>query len=347
MARGGINKTLVQMARDRLLAKGRHPSVDAVRVELGQTGSKATIHRYLKELESENPLKTNDLNEALTKFVASLAAQLQQDAEAVVEAAKTAHQSQVESLNQQLSQLRQSLLASQDRNQLLESQLSEAQRQANETSEEARRNALAYARTEQELSGQKSLNEQKDAHIRSIEEKHRHARESLEHFRASVKDQREQEARRHEQQLQQMQAELRQLNQTLSIKQTDIVQLNKANGELASEVKSLRRQLTKADSEQRQLESRNELTEQENARLRTEIEGLRQSAAHDYQEMKTLKKQLDEVAAEHKRLELTLAGVQAELAAKDQMFEKLSLRIPALKEPPVGADGSTPAIDQQ
>ncbi|MFN6505802.1 DNA-binding protein [Xanthomonas translucens pv. translucens] len=30
--------------------QGKHPSVDAVRVALSNTGSKTTIHRYLKEL---------------------------------------------------------------------------------------------------------------------------------------------------------------------------------------------------------------------------------------------------------------------------------------------------------
>lgn len=50
MARGGINKAVVQIAREALLARGQHPSIDAVRVELGNTGSKSTIQRYLKEL---------------------------------------------------------------------------------------------------------------------------------------------------------------------------------------------------------------------------------------------------------------------------------------------------------
>ncbi len=50
MARGGINKAVVQKARTALLARGEHPSIDTVRIELGNTGSKTTIHRYLKEL---------------------------------------------------------------------------------------------------------------------------------------------------------------------------------------------------------------------------------------------------------------------------------------------------------
>ena len=53
MARGGLYKNDVQKARDALRAQGKHPSVDAVRVALGNTGSKTTIHRYLKELEEE------------------------------------------------------------------------------------------------------------------------------------------------------------------------------------------------------------------------------------------------------------------------------------------------------
>ncbi|UIS31073.1 hypothetical protein KOJCDNHJ_04514 (plasmid) [Xanthomonas citri pv. punicae] len=42
MARSGLYKSDVQRARDRLRATGTHPSVDAVRVALGNTGSKTT-----------------------------------------------------------------------------------------------------------------------------------------------------------------------------------------------------------------------------------------------------------------------------------------------------------------
>ena len=38
MARGGVNKVNVQKARQAILARGEHPSIDAVRVELGNTG---------------------------------------------------------------------------------------------------------------------------------------------------------------------------------------------------------------------------------------------------------------------------------------------------------------------
>ncbi|KAF0254737.1 MULTISPECIES: DNA-binding protein [Pseudomonas] len=60
MPRVGITKAVVQNAREALLARGVHPSVDAIRVELGNTGSKTTIQRYLKELT------TPDLPKAVT-----------------------------------------------------------------------------------------------------------------------------------------------------------------------------------------------------------------------------------------------------------------------------------------
>jgi len=43
MARSGLYKSDVQRARDSLRAEGKNPSVDAVRVALGNTGSKTTI----------------------------------------------------------------------------------------------------------------------------------------------------------------------------------------------------------------------------------------------------------------------------------------------------------------
>lgn len=53
MARIGVYKSDVKKARESLLAQGKHPSLDAVRIALGNTGSKSTIHRFLRELEAE------------------------------------------------------------------------------------------------------------------------------------------------------------------------------------------------------------------------------------------------------------------------------------------------------
>lgn len=87
MARGGINKAIVQKARNSLLARDIHPSIDAVRIELGNTGSKTTIHRYLKELEDAERGRDAaliPLSEQLANLVSQLADQLEEEAQAAV-----------------------------------------------------------------------------------------------------------------------------------------------------------------------------------------------------------------------------------------------------------------------
>ncbi|RFC01393.1 integrase, partial [Klebsiella michiganensis] len=79
MARAGLSRLDVKRARDSLLAQGHHPSIDAIRIALGNTGSKTTIHRYLKELEEEEGAALNragSTSDAILDLVGRLAARL-------------------------------------------------------------------------------------------------------------------------------------------------------------------------------------------------------------------------------------------------------------------------------
>lgn len=102
MARTGLTKSQVRDTRDQLLAEGRYPSVDAVRHALGDTGSKSTIHKHLKELAEEDNrsgLKHEDTARTLQALVEQLADQLHQDAE-------RRYQAQLEQKDQELAALR-------------------------------------------------------------------------------------------------------------------------------------------------------------------------------------------------------------------------------------------------
>src|SRR3990167_737173 len=83
MARAGISKYQVRRERDALVAKGQHPSIDAVRLALGNTGSRSTIHRYLRELDEEEGARLGDhplLSSTLKEMVERLSVQLQTEA---------------------------------------------------------------------------------------------------------------------------------------------------------------------------------------------------------------------------------------------------------------------------
>jgi len=84
MARGRIYRTEVEQARTALLAQGRHPSIDAVRVALGNTGSKTTIHRLLREIEAEEAVDDRP-PAAVASTLQTAVARLAQDIESAAD----------------------------------------------------------------------------------------------------------------------------------------------------------------------------------------------------------------------------------------------------------------------
>ena len=234
MARSGLYKSDIQKARDRLLAQGKHPSVDAMRVELGNTGSKSTIHRYLKELEEEDGQGLGAkvaVSDALQDLIGRLAGRLHEEAEAVVTQAQQRFEVKLQERTQALEQQQQEGAALSTQLQRTDGAL-----QAERIDHTATRQALAEAtlligQLEERAAGLVTRLAENEAHARSLEEKHQHAREALEHYRTSVKEQREQEQRRHEHQVQELQVSLRQANETLTSKNHELLHLNRDNGQ--------------------------------------------------------------------------------------------------------------------
>lgn len=241
MARGGINLAVVKEAREALLARGLNPSIDAVRVELGNTGSKSTIHRYLKELEETDSRRQRPigLSEELSELVGRVAERVEREAAERIERAlahsakeKEKLQEQLEASQSSLEQLQQQFDAQNDSLEILTEELTTTH--SSLQAEQTRNARLSQANSDLEIRVQ-----DKDGQIKSLEEKHVHARDALEHYRDSVKEQREQDLRRHEGQVQQLQMEVRTLQQTLSMKQDDITNLNRDNERLLNEIRLL------------------------------------------------------------------------------------------------------------
>lgn len=238
MARAGINKAVVSAARQAVMARGQNPTIDAVRIEMGNTGSKTTIHRYLKELEARSPAHANmapKISEELASLVNRLAERLEEEGELRITQAREAFdealavcQKQLADSEQKLTQLQQAHAIGQ---QALQAQTSELQTcQTSLQSEQTR-----GARLDQACSDLQLRLHDKEEHIASLEEKHQHARDALEHYRQSIKEQREQDSRRHETQLQGLQMEVRQLQQGLAVKQEEVTLLNRDNERLLVE----------------------------------------------------------------------------------------------------------------
>lgn len=318
MARGGINKAVVQTARLAILARGENPSIDAVRIEMGNTGSKTTIHRYLKELdesESRQAITQAPIDDELAELVGKLAQRLKDKAQEPIDLARAQFEQQEAALLAQVQALE---TAQQQLKQQLDIQAAaldeeSAALQTASTSlqtEQTRNAGLSQACSDYEL----RIND-KDEQIRSLEEKHVHARDALEHYRNAVKEQREQEHRRHEGQVQQVQAELRQAQQSAMVRQDEITQLHRDNERLliehrvtAKELGALQEQLRKGEQQRDQLTQHTALIDSERTLLQ---ERLRVAAL----ESQTHQQALTEHQQANKALELALVKAQAQIDA--------------------------------
>jgi chromosome segregation ATPase len=321
MARGGINKAIVHKARESLLARGENPSIDAVRIELGNTGSKTTIHRYLKEIEDFDPrprASRERLSDELTELVAGLLERMTEEGGEALAYAQARFDEQRSELEQKLDGLSAELTSLQRE---VDSQKGALALQADElqicqTSLQAE--LARNARLSQSCADLGVRVHEKDEQIRSLEEKHSHARDALEHYRSAVKDQRDQEQRRHEGQVQQVQVELRQLQQTLMLKQDELTRLNRDNERLLSEA----RQQSKV------------VATQEDAALRLtgEITAMKTAVAKAVGAKEAFQEQLGTSRAESKRLEEDLAQASAQLAEAQRLSEQYSAELTQLRQ---------------
>lgn len=236
MARGGINKAVVQKARNALLARGIHPSIDAVRIELGNTGSKTTIHRYLKELESSEQATSQDvLSAPLTNLIEQMLGQLKEEAQQSVAHAHDALLRERAAVQQQSAVIEARMRELESQRSSLELRLQAAQEQALQEQQQRQAVNIDNIRLAQSLQDLEVRIRERDERIQSLEDMHQHARNGMEHYRQASKEQREQELRRHETQTGQLQVEVRQLQQTLLIKQDELTQLNRDNARLITE----------------------------------------------------------------------------------------------------------------
>ncbi|MDO7903697.1 DNA-binding protein [Pseudomonas sp. K1(2024)] len=326
MARGGINKAVVQRARQALIARGEHPSIDAVRIELGNTGSKTTIHRYLKELDAQLPVQSAPaLGETLGRYVQQLADQLNEEAEARVALAQAAFDAQIEQMRTQLSLAEQALVAADQQQQIQASALQSQSERLETTLASLQSEQLRSASLNQSLGELKVRLNDKAEQIRSLEDKHRNARDALEHYRSASREQREQDQRRHEAQVQQLQVELRQMQQGMVVRQEELTRLHRDNERLSVENRQQQAERKQLDEQLEQRDAQVQGLRSILAQAQGASEELRRQWDNDRQALETQRELTLEQARLVERLQdrLTLSEARsAQLAPAAEEREK-------------------------
>lgn len=323
MARGGVNKAVVQAARLAILARGENPSIDAVRIEMGNTGSKTTIHRYLKELgEGTQPDETEapePIDDELLALVSRLAQRLKEQAQEPIDQAREQFEQQRKDLETRLHEAEQANTQLQQHYELQSLALAQESEALHSTRSMLQTEQTRNAGLNQALADFELRLQDKDEQIRSLEEKHLHARDALEHYRNAVKEQREQEHSRHESQVQQLQMELRQAQQSALVRQDEITQLHRDNERLLTENRGTLRELSSLQEQLKQSNSRqDQLLEQAN-RVDGERTLLQERLRVALLESQSLKQNVDEQLQINKSLEIELIKAQAEREESERL----------------------------
>lgn len=345
MARAGIYKSDVTKARAALVVKGVYPSIDAVRIEMGNTGSKATIHRYLKEIEEEDggsAVPRVAVSEAIQDLVSRLSERLSEEADARVTELQ-AKQAEQQRLSQEAATtLKTELLAT--RQQLEQAQRALADEKANhgKTSEALSAKTLASTQLTQQVSALQERLAVEERHRQSLEEKHQHAHQALEHFRQASKEQREQEQRKYEQQLQYFQMELKKVNEALTAKQHEAIHAQQEGVRLLGELSRAQSDVHQLQDTVRKLNPLKDelgLAQRRVAELGEKLVAQEAVSRLVHESSEGLKTKVEDLQGKNQQLELDLTAAKASSAAQEQVVSNMLLRLSATAPASVPAKG--------
>lgn len=326
MARDGITKHQVQQVRNELIAQGRHPSVDLVRAELG-TGSNTTILKYLRELEADEKGRLDNLSalsDELSQFVGHLAQRLQEEALQRIQTTEERHHLVLVDRQRQLDVLRQELMAVSEHRDKLDHQHREALAQIEELKDARHQDALQLSSMAAENRHLIGTIQDKEKHIQSLEEKHTHARQALEHYRDSVKTQREQEQQRHEHQVQQLQADLRISQQTQSVQQNEVSNLKEQVLRLSTQLNHSQGVKEQFETELGRIRQAHQESLMNNQELTLSLQQAKEHLNVLTKEKQDLAKQCSQWSSQEQIWMQEKATLSATLAVQTSLWDKIS-----------------------
>ena len=173
MARSGVSKAEVQSARLALIARGENPSIDAVRIEMGNTGSKTTIHRFMRELDAtEVGASPTQIDDELMSLVTRLAGRLREQAQEHIDEAQARLDAEKKELQETLQQTQRQLADLIDRHALQTTKLGTQTATLLSTQQALQTEQKHNARLTQAAKDVESRLQDKDEQIRSLKDQH-------------------------------------------------------------------------------------------------------------------------------------------------------------------------------
>ncbi len=253
MARPGVTYSEVSHEAQRLVAAGKAPTIEAIRIALG-TGSNSTLGAHLRtwktrQGQTQEIASKEHIPEALVATLKGLWEQVMDEAEGKIQAIHQETQQDTTKLTQELQHFQQNSVHWQQQHQQIK-QERDAFAHDKATLEQLLNNAkIEMAALSEKYAAIEKQAQEKQLRAEELRQQNQQMQANLEHYRAASLEQRVVDQQRHEQQQKQLEQTISQTNQELAqIKQENLI-LQQQNQETNFERNTLKSQLDKLNGQ--------------------------------------------------------------------------------------------------
>lgn len=239
MARPGISYFDVATAASKLQKDGTRPSIEGIRKELG-TGSNSTINRHLRDWREKQENKQPDsegLPQGLLASVRGLYQSMEEDAAAKIKLEQDKHLQIQKEQEAIIATKDESLVDLEKRYQAQEKQLLDTTKKIDDTITQLNETKAILNKKNDEISLLEARAADKDQAIERLTLQLSHSQRSLEHYRESVRQEREAEFIRHESHANKLAVEIKQLSSANAKLHADLTitlaKLDRANNDVS------------------------------------------------------------------------------------------------------------------
>ena len=322
MARPGITYLDVANAAQQLVAAGRIPTIESIRINLG-TGSNSTLGNHLRTWKS----KQDQTQQIATKenIPEELISALKGVWERVMNHSEDRVQSIQQETQQELMQLRQEIQRLQKDNTVSQQQYHQIKNERDGFSHEksAVEQLLANAKIEiailsEKLAGSNQQNQEKQARVDELHRQNQQVQSNLEHYRAASLEQRLADQQRYEQQQKKLEQTAQLLNQELTKVQNEKLALQQETQRITFEYDGIRTQLSKLEMQYESVTSR--LTDTVN------------ELAKETHEQQHWQEQFKKLQIKHNDQNQSFIDLKTQYATLMQQSEAMTIEIKELRE---------------
>jgi chromosome segregation ATPase len=253
MARPGVTYHEVSMIAQRLIAAGKNPTIDAVRIELG-TGSNSTLGTHLRtfkdrQTQTQQLATKENIPEELIAVIKGLWERVMTQSEDKVQMIQQETAQDITTLRQEAQSLLQS-----SANWQQQFQKAKQERDAFLHEKSALTQLLANAKIEaatliEKISGLEKTVSEKQIRIDELHKQHKQTQANLEHYRAASLEQRTLDQRRFEDQQKLFEQTVAQINKKLVTVNEENLMLQKQSQKIIFEDEKIKIDLNKLNTQ--------------------------------------------------------------------------------------------------